>query len=111
MLKQRTLKNLVKAVGIGLHSGRKVELVLRPAAADTGIVYRRTDLDPPVVGTEPLAALRGRVRTVQQRVRARLRARDSRMGIDPDSSDHVVDAVDQQIETAVERGYLPPGPV
>ena len=48
MLKQRTLKNLVKAVGIGLHSGRKVELVLRPAAADTGIVYRRTDLDPPV---------------------------------------------------------------
>lgn len=48
MLKQKTLKNLVKAVGIGLHSGRKVELVLRPAAADTGIVYRRTDLDPPV---------------------------------------------------------------
>lgn len=48
MLKQKTLKNLVKAVGIGLHSGRKVELVLRPATADTGIVYRRTDLDPPV---------------------------------------------------------------
>jgi len=48
MLKQKTLKNLVRAVGIGLHSGRKVELVLRPAAADTGIVYRRTDLDPPV---------------------------------------------------------------
>jgi UDP-3-O-[3-hydroxymyristoyl] N-acetylglucosamine deacetylase len=48
MLTQKTLKNLVKAVGIGLHSGRKVELVLRPAAADTGIVYRRTDLEPPV---------------------------------------------------------------
>jgi UDP-3-O-[3-hydroxymyristoyl] N-acetylglucosamine deacetylase len=48
MLKQKTLKNLVKAVGIGLHSGRKVELVLRPAAADTGIVFRRTDLNPPV---------------------------------------------------------------
>lgn len=48
MLKQKTLKNLVRAVGIGLHSGRKVELVLRPAAADTGIVYRRIDLDPPV---------------------------------------------------------------
>ncbi|MCU0950899.1 MAG: UDP-3-O-acyl-N-acetylglucosamine deacetylase [Burkholderiaceae bacterium] len=48
MLKQRTLKTLVRTVGIGLHSGNKVELVLRPAAADTGIVYRRTDLDPPV---------------------------------------------------------------
>ena len=48
MLKQKTLKTLVRAVGIGLHSGRKVELVLRSAAADTGIVYRRTDLDPPV---------------------------------------------------------------
>lgn len=48
MLKQRTLKTLVRTVGIGLHSGNKVELVLRPAVPDTGIVYRRTDLDPPV---------------------------------------------------------------
>jgi len=48
MLKQKTLKNLVRTVGIGLHSGSKVELVLRPAAANTGIVYRRTDVDPPV---------------------------------------------------------------
>ena len=48
MLKQRTLKTLVRTVGIGLHSGSKVELVLRPAAPDTGIVYRRTDLQPPV---------------------------------------------------------------
>ena len=48
MLKQRTLKTLVRTVGIGLHSGSKVELVLRPAAPDTGIVYRRTDLEPPV---------------------------------------------------------------
>ena len=48
MLKQKTLKTLVRTVGIGLHSGSKVELVLRPAAPNTGIVYRRTDLTPPV---------------------------------------------------------------
>jgi UDP-3-O-[3-hydroxymyristoyl] N-acetylglucosamine deacetylase len=48
MLKQRTLKQLIRAVGIGLHSGTKVTLVLRPAAAETGIVFRRVDLDPPV---------------------------------------------------------------
>jgi UDP-3-O-[3-hydroxymyristoyl] N-acetylglucosamine deacetylase len=48
MLKQRTLKKVVRTVGIGLHSGAKVELVLRPAAADTGIVFRRVDLEPPV---------------------------------------------------------------
>lgn len=48
MLKQRTVKQLVKAVGVGLHSGTKVELTLRPAAPNTGIVFRRIDLDPPV---------------------------------------------------------------
>ena len=46
MLKQRTIKKLVKTVGIGLHSGTKVELTLRPAAINTGIVFRRIDLDP-----------------------------------------------------------------
>jgi UDP-3-O-[3-hydroxymyristoyl] N-acetylglucosamine deacetylase len=48
MIKQRTLKSLVKATGVGLHGGRKVHLVLRPAAPDTGIVFHRVDLDPPV---------------------------------------------------------------
>ncbi len=48
MLQQRTLKSLTRAVGVGLHSGQKVELTLRPAAADTGIVFRRTDLSEPV---------------------------------------------------------------
>ncbi|KAG0187570.1 hypothetical protein DFQ28_006109 [Apophysomyces sp. BC1034] len=48
MLKQRTIKSIVKTIGIGLHSGRKVELTLRPAAPDTGIVFCRTDLAPPV---------------------------------------------------------------
>jgi UDP-3-O-[3-hydroxymyristoyl] N-acetylglucosamine deacetylase len=48
MLKQRTIKSIVKTVGIGLHSGRKVELTLRPAAAGTGIVFTRIDLPEPV---------------------------------------------------------------
>lgn len=48
MLKQRTIKQLVKTIGIGLHSGTKVELTLRPAAVDTGIVFRRIDLEPVV---------------------------------------------------------------
>ena len=48
MLVQRTLKSLTKAVGVGLHSGQRVELTLRPAASDTGIVFRRVDLPHPV---------------------------------------------------------------
>jgi UDP-3-O-[3-hydroxymyristoyl] N-acetylglucosamine deacetylase len=48
MLQQRTLKSLTRAVGVGLHSGQKVELTLRPAAPDTGIVFRRVDLPQPV---------------------------------------------------------------
>ena len=45
MLKQRTLKNPIRATGIGLHTGKKVLMVLRPAAANSGIVFRRTDLE------------------------------------------------------------------
>ena len=48
MLQQRTLKSLTRAVGVGLHSGQRVELTLRPAAPDTGIVFRRVDLPQPV---------------------------------------------------------------
>jgi UDP-3-O-[3-hydroxymyristoyl] N-acetylglucosamine deacetylase len=48
MLQQRTLKSLTRAVGMGLHSGQRVELTLRPAQADTGIVFRRVDLPIPV---------------------------------------------------------------
>ena len=47
MLKQRTLKSLIRASGVGLHSGVKVTMVLRPAAPDTGIVFRRVDLPEP----------------------------------------------------------------
>lgn len=48
MIKQRTLKQTAKVTGIGLHSGKKVTLTLRPAPANTGIIYARTDLDPVV---------------------------------------------------------------
>ena len=48
MLNQRTLKNSIRATGVGLHTGKKILMTLRPAAPDTGIVFRRTDLDEPV---------------------------------------------------------------
>ena len=48
MLQQRTLKSLTRAVGVGVHSGQKVELTLKPAPPDSGIVFRRTDLPQPV---------------------------------------------------------------
>ena len=48
MIKQRTLKNVIRATGVGLHTGNKVYLTLRPAPVDTGIIFRRVDLEPPV---------------------------------------------------------------
>ncbi|MEM1173195.1 MAG: UDP-3-O-acyl-N-acetylglucosamine deacetylase [Pseudomonadota bacterium] len=48
MLKQRTLKTAIRATGVGLHSGEKVYMTLRPAAENTGIVFHRVDLDTPV---------------------------------------------------------------
>lgn len=48
MLQQRTLKSLTRAVGVGLHSGQRVDITLRPAQVDTGIVFRRVDLPQPV---------------------------------------------------------------
>ena len=56
MLKQRTLKNMIRATGVGLHTGAKVYMTLRPAPADAGIVFRRVDLDRPVdIRGEPYA--------------------------------------------------------
>jgi len=48
MVKQRTLKNIIRATGIGIHTGKKVYLTLKPAPANLGIVFCRTDLDPVV---------------------------------------------------------------
>lgn len=54
MIRQRTIKKAFETVGIGLHSGRKVKLALRPAPVDTGIVFRRIDMNPPVaIKAEP----------------------------------------------------------
>ena len=48
MIKQRTLKHSIEAVGVGLHTGKKIHLVLRPATAGSGVTFRRTDLPKPV---------------------------------------------------------------
>jgi UDP-3-O-[3-hydroxymyristoyl] N-acetylglucosamine deacetylase len=48
MINQRTLKNVIRATGVGIHTGEKVYMTLRPAAVNTGIIFRRTDLDPAV---------------------------------------------------------------
>lgn len=48
MIKQRTINDVIKASGIGLHSGKKVSVCFKPAPANTGLVYTRTDLNPPV---------------------------------------------------------------
>jgi UDP-3-O-[3-hydroxymyristoyl] N-acetylglucosamine deacetylase len=48
MINQRTLKNVIRATGVGIHTGEKVFMTLRPAAVNTGIVFRRVDLDPAV---------------------------------------------------------------
>ena len=56
MIQQRTLKTMIRATGVGLHTGTKVYMTLRPAAANTGIVFRRTDLTPCVeIRGEPYA--------------------------------------------------------
>ena len=46
MIRQRTLNNTIRATGVGLHSGEKVYLTLKPAPVDSGIIFRRVDLDP-----------------------------------------------------------------
>ena len=46
MIKQRTLKNVIRATGVGLHTGEKIYLTLKPAPVNTGIIFRRVDLDP-----------------------------------------------------------------
>ena len=63
MLRQRTLKNTIRATGVGLHSGKKVLMVLRPAPIDTGVVFRRTDLG----GTPEVPARLTEVEAVERR--------------------------------------------
>ncbi|WP_250478825.1 MULTISPECIES: UDP-3-O-acyl-N-acetylglucosamine deacetylase [unclassified Caballeronia] len=73
MLKQRTIKTVVKTVGIGLHSGRKVDLTLRPAPIGTGIVFSRIDLPDPVdIPASALAIGDTRLASVLQKDGARV---------------------------------------
>ncbi|MEC5386062.1 UDP-3-O-acyl-N-acetylglucosamine deacetylase [Uliginosibacterium sp. H3] len=73
MIRQRTLKTIVKATGVGLHSGTRVEMTLRPAAPDTGIAFRRVDLDPPVdLLTDPYAVVDTRLCSGLQRGEAKV---------------------------------------
>ena len=73
MIKQRTLKTAVSATGVGLHSGQKVKLTLRPAAPDTGIVFRRSDLpNAPAIKAEPQAVADTRLSTTIQSGEARV---------------------------------------
>lgn len=48
MIKQRTLKTMIRATGVGLHTGEKIYLTLRPAPVNTGVIFRRVDMDEPV---------------------------------------------------------------
>ena len=68
MLKQRTLKSAIKATGVGLHGGRKVTMTLRPAAPNTGVVFRRVDLAQPVdIPADALAVTDTRLCSVVER--------------------------------------------
>jgi UDP-3-O-[3-hydroxymyristoyl] N-acetylglucosamine deacetylase len=70
MMRQRTIRKPVSTTGVGLHSGERVELTLRPADPDTGIVFRRVDLDPPV------AIRSGAARVTDTRMASTLTAAD-----------------------------------
>lgn len=48
LIKQRTLRNAIRATGVGLHTGEKIYLTIKPADVDTGIIFRRVDLNPVV---------------------------------------------------------------
>ncbi|MBM3356219.1 MAG: UDP-3-O-acyl-N-acetylglucosamine deacetylase [Betaproteobacteria bacterium] len=73
MIKQRTLKNMIRATGVGLHTGVKVYLTLRPAAPNSGIVFRRTDLAQPVeVKANPYAVSDTRLSSCLERDGARI---------------------------------------
>ena len=73
MIKQRTLKNIVRATGVGLHTGEKVYLALRPAPANSGIIFRRVDLDPVVdIKADPYAVGDTRLSSCLERNNARV---------------------------------------
>lgn len=90
MIKQRTLKRIIQIKGIGLHTGREVTLTLYPASANTGIIYRRVDLNPPVdfhvniksIGNTVLCTCLQNEQGVQVHTIEHLSAAQSGLGID-----------------------------
>ena len=73
MIKQRTLREPVSAVGVGVHSGKKIRLTLRPAPVNTGLVFTRTDLNPPVaIQSEPTRVNDTRMATTLDKDGARI---------------------------------------
>jgi UDP-3-O-[3-hydroxymyristoyl] N-acetylglucosamine deacetylase len=73
LIKQRTLKNMIRATGVGLHTGVKIYMTLRPAPVNTGIVFRRTDLTPPVeIKGEPYAVGDTRLSSCLEKNRVRV---------------------------------------
>jgi len=74
VIRQKTLKTMVRATGVGLHGGKRVEMCLRPAAPDTGIVFRRVDMDPPVdMPADPYAVVDTRLCSGLQKGDAKVR--------------------------------------
>jgi UDP-3-O-[3-hydroxymyristoyl] N-acetylglucosamine deacetylase len=73
MIKQRTLKNVIRATGVGLHTGEKIYLTLRPAASNTGIIFRRVDLSEPIeIKADPLHVTDTRMSTTLEQDGARI---------------------------------------
>jgi predicted PurR-regulated permease PerM len=103
------LINILAVLAFGTLYGLAGVLVAIPMAATIQVVLASVVIEaPPVhegqgITGAPWASLRGRLGLLRQRVRDRLRSRESRMGIDPTETDHVIDAVDQRIEQALAR--------
>lgn len=73
MIRQKTIKTMVRATGIGLHGGKRVEMCLRPADPDTGIVFRRVDMNPPVeLPADPYAVVDTRLCSGLQKDKAKV---------------------------------------
>ncbi len=100
------LVGLIAVLAMGILYGIMGVFIAIPLAGVVQVVVDRLMFEPQPMATatdEPLSGLDARVQALRHRVRRRLRMRDTRMGIDPTVPDHVGDALDQQIETAVDR--------
>lgn len=100
------LIGLLSILAFGALYGMLGVLIAIPVAAVGQVLFDAVIAEKAVEvqsGPEPLVELRRRLRNVRERARERMRTRESRMGIDPELADHVVDAVDQRIEEAAER--------